>query len=84
MLPFGVTIPASVPQRPEIPEGLMNYPAFENKKCKCTSDVELTLHFSRFTVLPRTNISRNKYIALVYSYCLYRAVCYVSRCVCSF
>jgi hypothetical protein len=25
MLPFGVTIPATVPQRPEIPEGLMNY-----------------------------------------------------------
>jgi hypothetical protein len=26
MLPFGVTIPASVPQRSEIPEELMNYP----------------------------------------------------------
>jgi hypothetical protein len=26
MLPFGVTIPASVQQRSEIPEGLMNYP----------------------------------------------------------
>jgi hypothetical protein len=26
MLPFGVTIPASVPQRSEIPEGIMNYP----------------------------------------------------------
>jgi hypothetical protein len=26
MLPFGVTIPASVPQRSKIPEGLMNYP----------------------------------------------------------
>jgi hypothetical protein len=26
MLPFGVTIPATVPQRLEIPEGLMNYP----------------------------------------------------------
>jgi hypothetical protein len=26
MLHFGVTIPATVPQRPEIPEGLMNYP----------------------------------------------------------
>jgi hypothetical protein len=26
MLPFGVTIPATVPQRSEIPEGLMNYP----------------------------------------------------------
>ena len=26
MLPFGVTIPATVPQRSEFPEGLMNYP----------------------------------------------------------
>jgi hypothetical protein len=26
MLPFGVTIPATEPQRSEIPEGLMNYP----------------------------------------------------------
>ena len=26
MLPFGVTIPAAVPQRSEIPEGLTNYP----------------------------------------------------------
>ena len=25
MLPFGVTIPATVPQRSEIPEGIMNY-----------------------------------------------------------
>jgi hypothetical protein len=29
MLPFGVTIPATVPQRSEIPEGLMNYPVYE-------------------------------------------------------
>ena len=28
MLPFGVTIPATVQQRSEIPERLMNYPAF--------------------------------------------------------
>jgi hypothetical protein len=26
MLPFGVTIPATVPQRLKIPVGLMNYP----------------------------------------------------------
>jgi len=30
MLPFGVTIPATVTQRSEIPEGLMNYPVFKN------------------------------------------------------
>jgi hypothetical protein len=28
MLPFGVTIPVTVPQRSEIPEGLMNNPVF--------------------------------------------------------
>jgi hypothetical protein len=28
MFPFGVTIPASVPQRSEIPEELINYPVF--------------------------------------------------------
>jgi hypothetical protein len=28
MLPFGVTVPATVPQRSEIPEELMNYPVF--------------------------------------------------------
>jgi len=28
MLPFGVTIPATVPQRSEIPEGLMHYPVY--------------------------------------------------------
>jgi hypothetical protein len=28
ILPFGVTIPASVPQRSEIPEGLTNYPVY--------------------------------------------------------
>jgi hypothetical protein len=28
MLPFGVTIPATVPQGAEIPEGLMNNPEY--------------------------------------------------------
>jgi hypothetical protein len=28
MLPFGVTFPATVPQRSEIPGGLMNYPVY--------------------------------------------------------
>jgi len=28
MLPFGVTIPAMVPHRSEVPEGLMNYPVY--------------------------------------------------------
>jgi hypothetical protein len=30
MLPFGVTIPATVPQGSEIPEGLMNNPVSKN------------------------------------------------------
>jgi hypothetical protein len=35
MLPFGVTILATVPQRSEIPEGIMNYPVYENAEiCK--------------------------------------------------
>jgi hypothetical protein len=29
MLPFGVTIPATVPQGSEIPEGLMNNPVYK-------------------------------------------------------
>jgi hypothetical protein len=33
MLPFGVTIPATVPQRSEIPEGLMNYPVDYKRSC---------------------------------------------------
>jgi hypothetical protein len=28
MLPFGVTIPVSVPERSEFPEGLMNNPVY--------------------------------------------------------
>ena len=34
MLPFGVNIPATVPQRSEIPEGLMNYPVHAHER-KC-------------------------------------------------
>jgi hypothetical protein len=34
MLPFGVTIPAAVPQGSEIPEGLMNNPIYYVVKCK--------------------------------------------------
>ena len=31
MRPFGVAIPATVPQSSEIPEGLMNYPVYKEK-----------------------------------------------------
>jgi hypothetical protein len=37
MLPFGVTIPASVQQRSEIPEGLMNYPVYPTFLCGLVS-----------------------------------------------
>jgi hypothetical protein len=35
MLHFGVTIPATVPQRSEIPEGLTNYSVLENWNTYC-------------------------------------------------
>jgi len=41
MLPFGVIIPATVPQRSEILDGLMNYPVYltklhnDNEKAAC-------------------------------------------------
>ena len=34
MLPFGVTMPATVPQRSEIPEGLMNYRVYLNQQIR--------------------------------------------------
>jgi len=37
MLPFGVTIPATVPQRLEIPEGLVNYPEIEKQNGDTTT-----------------------------------------------
>jgi len=33
MLPFGLTIPATVTQGSEIPEGLMNYPVYTGIVC---------------------------------------------------
>ena len=39
MLPFGVTIPATVPQRSENPEGLMNYPVFLRSLYFCVSRI---------------------------------------------
>jgi hypothetical protein len=39
MLSFGVTIPAAVPQRSEIPEGLMNNPVFVGRDGQTVCDV---------------------------------------------
>jgi hypothetical protein len=35
MLPFGVTIPATAPQKSEIPDGLMNYPVNGSTEYSC-------------------------------------------------
>jgi hypothetical protein len=45
MLSFGVTIPATVPQGSEIPEGLMNNPVLE--KLQESSEEDLTKFNSR-------------------------------------
>jgi hypothetical protein len=37
MLPFSVTIPAPIPQRSEIPEGLMNYPVYCTVTCSISN-----------------------------------------------
>jgi hypothetical protein len=37
MLPFGVTIPAAVPQGSEIPEGLMNNPVYRIERIIVTN-----------------------------------------------
>jgi hypothetical protein len=55
MLPFGVTIPVTVPQRSKIPEGLMNNPVYGREKnytgCPCLYILQEPL----FTVVYRMN-----------------------------
>jgi len=41
MLPFGVTIPATVLQRSELPEGLMIYPVSSYKVCVIVQSPQL-------------------------------------------
>ena len=41
MLPFGMPVPATVPQRSEILEGLTNYPALSNILCEDTVTITL-------------------------------------------
>jgi hypothetical protein len=43
MLPFGVTIPATVPQGSEIPEELMNNPVCTAVKCTVYKILDKTL-----------------------------------------
>ena len=49
MLPFGVTIPTTVLQRSEIPEGLMNYPVYALG----------TTHVSNKTAMARASVDCN-------------------------
>jgi hypothetical protein len=42
MLPFGVTIPATVPQRSEIPKGLMNYSVYMNARSVIIKVLKIT------------------------------------------
>jgi hypothetical protein len=44
MLPFGVTIPATVPQRLEIPEGLTNYPVYTSSNTIILCFIKLIQH----------------------------------------
>jgi hypothetical protein len=53
MLPFGVTIPATVPQGSEIPEGLMNNPV---------SIIEIVRHIKRRNESVEHNLDVHKYI----------------------
>jgi hypothetical protein len=45
MLPFGVTIPATVPQGSEIPEELMNNPVYILKSCLLYFSTHLAVDF---------------------------------------
>jgi len=53
MLPFGVTIPVTVPQRSEIPEGLMNNPVYDtmvvDNKDRCNFTI-LLLRVRNYTI----------------------------------
>jgi hypothetical protein len=71
MFPFGVTVAATVPQRSEIPEGLMNYPVckYEHIPFQITHYlIDDVLHYTRkcsFKLLQKVEFqyfSKNKYI----------------------
>ena len=71
MLPFGVTIPATVPQRSEIPEGLTNYPAY---KLSYLSAPSAAAFFIKYTPLYKLFLHDQKHSKQNYtSYVLYEA-----------
>jgi len=49
MLLFGVTIPATVPQGSEIPEGLMNNPVYHRLVMHRNSNIKFTNKYVRNT-----------------------------------
>jgi hypothetical protein len=57
MLPFGVTIPDSVPQRSEIPEGLMNYPVFYTDIYGVSQIAGILLVMNFFATTARQNVT---------------------------
>jgi hypothetical protein len=57
MLPFGVTIPATVPQGAEIPEGVMNNPVHMTLKFLALQGAPYIYDISRVRVKPPRFIS---------------------------
>jgi hypothetical protein len=55
MLPFGVTILVSVPERLEIPEGLMNYPVFVLHEGNCVICSDEAFCLILITTMTTTN-----------------------------
>ena len=74
MLPFGVTIPATVPQRSEIPEGLMNYLVHIRTYvyvCTCTHVhdtliLKHTYYLNYIVILLWSNLEQKLWISKIY------------------
>jgi hypothetical protein len=65
MLPFGVTIPATVPQGAEIPEGLMNHPVYNILSQLCFYVTKVTEYSEKIKVVkfpPRNFYSDPGYV----------------------
>ena len=60
MLPFGVTIPATVPQRLEIPEGFMNYPVLNFTAIILVMMILLSISPDTFQTMGSWNIQFGK------------------------
>jgi hypothetical protein len=74
MLPFGVIIQVSVPQRSEIPEGLLNYPVFTLptlplyitfRSCTPMMKLEILLNLLCFIYIVLHTLENQKYRTFV-------------------